>query len=389
MKILQVTNFFKPSWEGGGVTRVVYSISKNLVNEGHEVTVYTTDGFKSRLRIDRNVPIDVDGIKTYYFRNFFTYLSKRNITIPYYLPLIARSQIKDFDIIHIHEHRTLLAVFVSYYAKKNKTPYIVQAHGSVLPFFQKKLLKKLFDIQFGYSILHGASKVIALTKVEAEQYTKMGIDESKIEIVPNGIDLSEYEDLPKTGIFRKKYGIQKDEKIVLYLGRIHRIKGVDLLIEAVSELAYQMKKVRLVIAGPDDGYLSILKVKVEELNISDRIVFTGPLFDRDKLEAYIDANVYVLPSVYEIFGITVLEACACGTPVIVIDKSGIAQFVEGAGYVIKYNKNELAHAISNILNDENLGRQLGEEGKNLVRKNFDWDKVIAEVQMIYERSKKR
>ncbi|WP_054864778.1 glycosyltransferase [Methanosarcina barkeri] len=91
---------------------------KNLVKEGHEVTVFTTDGFKSRLKIIKNKPVDVDGINTYYFRNLSNYLTKRNIVIPYYLPFIARRKIQDFDVIHIHEHRTLLAVIVHYYSKK-------------------------------------------------------------------------------------------------------------------------------------------------------------------------------------------------------------------------------------------------------------------------------
>lgn len=385
MKILQVTNFFKPSWEAGGVTRVVYEISKSLVNEGNEVTVYTTDGFKSRLKIIKNKVVDVDGINTYYFRNLFNYLSKNNITIPYYLPFIAVKEIKNFDIIHIHEHRTLLAVVVSYYAKKYNIPYIVQAHGSVLPFFQKQELKKVFDIIFGNSMLHDASKVIALTKTEAEQYKKMGVDGDKIEIVPNGIDLSKYRNLPDKGIFRKKYGIQHNEKMVLYLGRIHRIKGVDLLVEAFSELVNKMEGVKLVIAGPDDGFLPTLKAKIEELNIGDRIVFIGPLYGRDKLEAYIDADVYVLPSVYETFPVTVLEACACGVPVIITDRCGIADFIDGkVGYVVKYDKYILQDTIFKVFYDEKLIRKFGVMGRDMVKENFNWIDLVGRLELIYE-----
>ena len=116
MKILQVTNFFKPSWEAGGPPRVVYEISKKLVERGHEVTVYTTDGFKYRLNVEKNKPIDVDGIRVYYFRNLSSYLTRKWILpILYYLPMIAKKEIKEFDIIHIHEYRTFLAIITLYF----------------------------------------------------------------------------------------------------------------------------------------------------------------------------------------------------------------------------------------------------------------------------------
>jgi len=385
MKILQIINFFKPSWETGGPTRVVYDISKKLVENGHEVTVYTTDGFKSRLNLKKNKPIDVDGIKTYYFRNLSSYLTKEMIfPIPYYLPLIARKEIKNFHVIHIHEHRSMLAVIISCYAKKKGIPYIVQAHGTLLPFFQKQQLKKIFDFFFGYRILKNASKVIALTQMEANQYKEMGVSEDRVKIVPNGIDLSEYDNLPNRGEFRNKYGIKSNEKIVLYLGRIHKIKGIDLLMNVFLDIVEELDNVKLVIVGPDGGFLSMLQKQIEDLMIGDRILFTGPLYERDKLEAYVDADVYVLPSVYETFPVTVLEACACGIPVIVTDRCGIADIVDEVGYVVEYDEDQLQDAIIKILSDEELKRRFGMEGKRLVEEEFGWDLIVKTIEGIYE-----
>lgn len=382
MKILQVVNFFKPSWQCGGSITVAYQISKKLMEIGHEVTVYTTDGYRSRLNVKKNESVDVDGIKTYYFRNLSSYLARELVLpIPYYLPLVLRREIKNFDVIHIHEHRTILAVVTHHYAKKYNIPYIIHAHGSMLPNFHRQRLKKIFDLFFGYKILKDASKVIALTKLETKQYKKMGVDENKIVIVPNGIDLSEYKNLPKKGEFRSKYKIKINEKTILYLGRIHKIKGIDLLVKAFSDLINEFDDVRLVIAGPDDGYLSTLKVQIEDLGIQDKILFTGPLYGMDKLKAYVDSDVYVLPSIYEIFGITVLEACACGMPVIVTDRCGIADIVDRRmGYVVKYDKLELRDAIIKVLSNEELKRKLGEEGRRLVREEYGWDKVVKKVE---------
>ena len=95
---------------------------------------------------------------------------------PLAAPFKIRNDIKGYDIIHIHEHRQTLAIFASYFARKNNIPYVVQAHGSVLPFFQKEGLKNIFDKVFGFKILHNASCVFALTEVEKEQYLKRGVD---------------------------------------------------------------------------------------------------------------------------------------------------------------------------------------------------------------------
>ena len=389
MKILQVTKFFKPSWESGGPARVVYEISKKLVERGHEVTVYTTDGFKSRLDVEKNKPVDVDGIRTYYFRNLSSYLTRKMLLpIPYYLPIVARKEIRDFDVIHTHEYRNMPAVVVHHYATKYGIPYILQTHGSVLPFFQKQRLKKIFDRFFGYRILRDASKIIASTKIEAEQYKQMGVNEDKIEIVPNGIDLSEYDNLPERGKFRKRYSIKEDKKMILYLGRIHKIKGIDLLVKAFSDLIKESDDVRLVIVGPDDGFLSTLKKQIEDLNISNRILFTGLLPEKDTFGAYVDADVYVLPSVYETFPVTVLEACACGTPVIVTDRCGIADIVNNnVGYVVEYNKDQLQDAIFKILTNVELRRYFGEGGKKLVREKFSWNIVVEHLEKIYDNVK--
>lgn len=386
MNILQVSNFFKPLWETGGVTKVNYEISKNLVQRGHDVTVYTTDGYKPNFEIQANQPVEVDGIKVYYFKNLFKYFIKRtNLTFPYYLPFVLRKEIRNFDIIHIHEHRTLLAACVHYYAKKYNVPYVLQAHGSVLPHFQKQGLKKFFDIIFGYRVLKDASKLIALTETEAEQYMQMGIDESKICIIPNGINLEEFENLPEKGVFRKKYFIRDNEKIILYLGRIDKIKGIDLLIDAFSQLKPELNNVKLVIVGPKSDYFSILDENVKYLNLNDSVLFTGPLYGIDKQAAYVDADVYVLPSRYETFPNTVLEAGLCNTPVIVTDRCGISDIVVNykLGSVIKFDETQLKCEIVQFLN-EDVKNSAFCDCVPILKDSFGWSSVLMKIECLYK-----
>jgi len=225
--------------------------------------------------------------------------------------------------------------------------------------------------------------VIALNRMEEEQCIRMGVNKDRIRIVPNGINLSEFEDLPQRGTFRKKSGISLDSPMVLYLGRIHRIKGLDLLVDAFALTVGKLKDARLVLAGPDDGLLSVLASQASALGIEDRVIMTGPLYKDAKIEAYVDADAYVLPSRYEVFGITVLEAAICGTPVIVTRKCGIADFVERIGYVVDPEPGDLAHAIVEAIGERMNGR-LVRERIALVEHEFDLNAVTRKLEEVYE-----
>jgi len=375
MKILQVIPYFTP--KRGGDVNICYYLSKQLVERGHKVTIITTD-----FEFDREYAKSLEevGVKVIPFH------CTANIKLFLISPSMKKwlkTEIRKFDVVHSHDFRTYQNSVVHKYAKKINVPYILQAHGDIPRIIEKQRLKKLYDWVWGNKILKDASKVIALTKTEAEQYKKMGVDEDKIEIIPNGIDLSEYENLPERGEFRKKYLIN-DEKIILYLGRIHKIKGPDLLARAFAELSKEIDNVKLVIAGPDDGYLTSLKKLIADLEIDDKVLFTGPLYGEEKFRAYVDADVYVLPSVYETFPVIVLEACACGTPVIVTDRCGIADIVDDkVGYVVENAKDQLQNVIIEVLSDERLRRRFGEEGKRLVREKFGWDKIVLDIENIY------
>jgi len=387
MKILQVTNFFKPSWEAGGPPRTVYEISKKLVEKGHGVTVYTTDGFKMRLDVEKNKPVDVDGIKTYYFRNLSSYLARKMVLpIPYYLPVVAKKEIKDFDIVHIHEYRTIAAIVVHHYAKKYKIPYILQPRGSI-PRIRKGIQKKIFDILFGYSIIENASKIIATSRIESGLYESAfpNLGKEKIIHIPNGIDVETYQNLPKRGEFRKKYSIAEDEKAILFLSRIHERKGADILVQAFSKLKKGSKGVKLIIAGPDEGFLDKLKLMVNEMNIEKDVIFSGPLYEKDKLEAYVDADVFVLPSKdpYESFGNVALEASACGTPTIVTNMCGVSEWLKSIE-VVDPNPHALYIKLLEILNKPEserieMGKKAREEAENL-----SLDMIAENLERIYQ-----
>jgi glycosyltransferase involved in cell wall biosynthesis len=378
MKILQVIPYFNPKF--GGDFNVCTNLSKELVKRSHEVTLITTD-----LEFDQEYAdkIRTEGVAVISFHCVADY------RLFLYSPSIKKwldKNLKEFDIIHLHTFRTYQNAMVRTFAMKYGIPYIIQAHGSVLPFFEHTFLKKCFDTAWGYKILHDAVICIASTQIESDQYEKMGVLKNKIVIVPNGIDISQYRDLPLRGQFRSKYQIPENVRIVLFLGRIHKIKGIDLLVTAFSQLCSEMANVKLVIAGPDGGDLAQIQQQIRELHIEDFVLFTGPLYDKDKLEAYIDADVFVLPSRYDSFGNSLIEAWMCALPVIMTKNCCISSFLKNsdAGIVVDFDPGQIKEKIYDLLDNEEKREKMGMNGKKLVQENFEITRIIQKFEEIYE-----
>ncbi|MEM3713421.1 MAG: glycosyltransferase [Nitrososphaeria archaeon] len=357
MRILQIIPYFPPAYAFGGPVKVAYQISKELINRGHEVVVYTTDAkdFHSRLKMSSD---NIKGIKVQYFRNIsLTLARKLKLFITPQLISFERKEVKKFDVIHLHEYRTFQNIVICHHAREYGVPYILQAHGSLPRIGSWKKLKLIYDIFFGYKLLKNSSKVVALSRFEAEQYKAMGVPDEKIAIIPNGIDLSEYTNLPPKGFFKNKYNIPEEKKIILYLGRINKTKGIDFLIKAYAYLTKGIghKDTILVIVGPDDGYLNEAKALTKTLSTEDSVMFTGPLYSRDKLGAYIDAEFYVLPSRYETFPMAVLEAYACAKPVVASNLGGLKNLVLNGKTGLLFetgNFKQLAQNMLYLLNDK-------------------------------------
>jgi len=385
MRILQVIPYFHPAYAFGGPVKVAYQISRELVKRGHELIVYTSDAkdINSRLEVDSYK--NIDGIKVRYYRNLsLTFVKKLKLFITPEMVLNAGEEVNTFDIIHLHEFRTLQNAIIHHYAKKYNVPYVLQAHGSV-PRIGKQELKWIYDALFGYRLLRDAAKVIALTRVEAEQYRSMGVSEEKIAIIPNGIDLSEYAHLPSRGEFKKKFNIPEDKKIILYLGRIHKTKGIDYLVKAYAYLKRKMNcnDTILVIVGPDDGYLNEVKALASSFGVLNSIIFTGFVSRWDKLGALVDAGVFVTPSFYG-FPITFLEACATGTPIVTTRLGDTLEWIdENVGYVTSPSTKELAYAIHRIVSDDDLQRRFSENCLKTVKSNFSIERVVERLEKLY------
>lgn len=387
LRILQVVPYFYPAWAYGGIPRVVYELSREMVRKGHDVTVYTTDAFDENLRYEGSGQSRVvDGIKIHYFRNLSNALAYNyQLFLPLGMRQVVKKTIGEFDIIHLHGHRHILNNIVHHYAKKFKKKYILSGHGTIPRIERRVGIKVIFDMFFGNRILNDAEHFIAVSEHEIGHYMKMGVERRKVSVIYNGIDIDAYRVLPEKGSFRKKYGLT-GKKIILFLGKITPRKGIDFLVRSFSEL--KMKDAVLVVAGNDMGYKKQVKVIIKERAIGDRVIFTGLLAGEEKLAAYQDADVLTYPAIYEIFGLVPFEAMMCGTPVIVTDDCGCGEIIrrEKVGFVVKYGDvYGLSDKIKEVLTDKNPAWESVEKGKEFIRNKLSWEKVGIQYENIYKK----
>lgn len=375
---------FYPASAYGGTVEVAYRLSKELVKRGHEVTVYTSDTLDKNHRVKKFFS-EIDGIKVYYFRNLSNRLAwKRfifNPTMIYYL----NKEAKNFDIIHLHGPRNFQNIFAHYLSKKYNIHYVLHAHGSLTK-MGKKGLKWIYDFLFGNKVYRDASMVIALNVFEAAQYRSVGVRLDNIVIIPNGIDIGMFSNLPSKDSFKKKNDIPVNDKIVLYLGRINKIKGIDILVNAFAKIYSKLGSVKLVIVGPDDGYLNQIKTLIKSLKLTGDVLLSGPLYGRDKLEVYVDATISVLPSRHETFPTVVLESYACSTPVIASRIGGLQEIVSHGitGLLVKQGAvDELSSALEIMLNNAALRNKLALNAKKYVECNFSINRIVDSLEATY------
>ena len=382
MKILQVFDFFS-LLHGGGTVDVVYKLSRALAQKAHEVTIYTSD-----FELDQKYIDTLPEVKVHLFR------CVSSLVEFYLMPGMVgkvRKQLEDFDIIHLHCFRSFQNIVIHHYAKKYGIPYVLDTHGS-LPRMAggkrgiKWLLRWLFDIAFGSRILKGASRVIAQTELGVSEYKEFGVNQDKIVLIPPPFAIEEFSQLLSPGIFRQEYDI-KEKHIVLFLGRIHRIKGLDFLVESFYELTKSRSDVILVIVGNDDGYKSTLDNLIKELNLSDKVLFTGFLSGFKKLSALVDADVVVQTSIYEQGAWAPFEAVLCNTPIIVSSNSGAGEDVKkiDAGYLVEYgNKSELRDTMQYILDNPTEAQIKTQKAKAYIETNLSMARGIEKYEKLYQ-----
>ena len=378
MKVLNVAARLSSEW--GGPAKVATDLTKALAKKGIEVSIFATTGGDESLRIDKHEGVDV---------RFFQkgVLSKWWPSYPSPLAKALMERISDFDLIHIHEiwHYPNFAAYTA--AKRAGKAYVVTIHGALQPWClkHKALKKRIYASLIQRRILSEATGLHALTQQEVKDIQNFGI-ETPITVIPNGIDPEEFQVLPLGKTLESSYPELNGKKVMLFLGRIHPIKGLDILAKALGKVAIAQKDTYLVIAGPDNESYQAEVVKIlESEGIINKVIFAGMLDGREKLAAFSRADVIVLSSYSEGFAMSILEAMACKVPLIITRQCGFPEVaVAGAGFIVEPEPDQLTEALLDLLGSQELCNEMGEKGKRLVTETYNWDKILDKMINFYE-----
>jgi glycosyltransferase involved in cell wall biosynthesis len=348
------------------------------------VHVVTSDALDGTDRIaDRFETID--GVSIRRVPNLSNWLAwKYKIFVPLGFGPAFRSALRTADIVHLFDFRDLQNAMAYMSMRRTRTAFVLSAFGE-LPRAEgpKRWAKHVYDLLWGYRTINKASALVAQTDNEAEWYERFGALPGKIRNIPLAVDLDTIRRPPARGAFRARIGVAPYELMILFLGRIHEYKGVDLLIRAYGRVRAERPNVRLVIAGRDDGFLAAAKRLATELGPPGAVLFCGPLYGENRLEAYADADLFALtPSHAEQTSLAALEACACGTPVLVTRQAPIPGLdASFAGLTVASDDAAVTASLSRLLSD-NL-KAMGERAAALVRQRFALPVVAAALEDVY------
>ena len=349
----------------------VHSLSRELVEMGHEVTVLCANEPKSK---KDDV---IDGIKV----RRLPYIGKiANTNITPQLPLeILRD---DFDIIHTHLPTPWSADWSAVVATVKRRPLVLTYCNDIVGDGRAKKIAQLYNHFNLKYLLKKASKTIIIqpnylnTSLHLERYEK------KVVAIPVGVDLERF----------KPLGTSTNGNTLFFLSvldRFHRYKGLDYLLFALSMVAKEVPDVKLIVGGDGDllGHYQRLS---DSLNLGKCVEFLGYVPEEKVAYYYNRCDIFVLPSIstaQEGFGMVLLEAMACGKPVVCTEIVGVAAEVtkEGAGITVEpSNADELAKAISHILQNRSEALKMGKASRRLVEEKYGWKQVEKRVEEIYK-----
>jgi glycosyltransferase involved in cell wall biosynthesis len=396
MKVLHVIPSFVPAWRYGGPIYAAQTLTREMARQGHEVVVMTTniDG-PSVLDVPLGRPVLMDGVEVWYF----PVEPPRWWCFSRALGRALRAKVKYFDLVDIHSIFLWPTTVAAHSCQRWGVPYVIKPSGALDPTCLNKSYettwvsltsrakKWLYFRTLAKVDLGRASAIHFMSQAELEATRPLRLRPPGF-VVPLGVECGEFEEEPTSVRLRGRYPQLDGKKVVLFLSRLDPIKGLDLLIPALGELARRREDFVFVLAGMGHhAYEAELAGLVEKHGLQDRTVVLGFVQGEDKRSLLRRADLFVLPSYHESFSIAIVEAMAAGLPVIVSDRVSICREVSelGAGLVTGMTREEIAAAVDLLLEDENLRRDMGRKGAHLVSEQFNLAKVVSDLVRVYER----
>lgn len=371
MRVLQVTIYGELKF--GGPPQKIFALSDGLTARGHRVEIAT---FHSE-RPQGEKPQQRGAVSVH----FLSWVGRSLWQLPTDWRRLRRA-VRHADIVHIYGLYNLLCPLAAWMARRAGKPFVLEPLGMFVPRARSVRGKVVYNRFISAPLAKKAARVVATSMREQEELADL-VPSDKLVMRRNGLDLAPLQNLPSGSNFRERFHIGEDERIVLFVGRISPIKNLEELVRAFALLA--LPKVRLALVGPElePEYATRLRALVEELHLSERVLFAGELYETDKLSALAAAALFVLPSTYESYGNAAAEAVAAGIPVLITHGCGIAPQIDGRGGLsVHPEARALAKGLETLLGDGKQRDALCARRDEIVRE-LSWDEPLQQTEEVY------
>ncbi|MBH8551187.1 glycosyltransferase [Nostocaceae cyanobacterium CENA357] len=388
MKILQIVPSISLIY--GGPSQMVLGLAPALAKEGVKVTILTTDSNgdsgQKPLDVPLNRPIKQDGYEIIYFRCAPFRRYKFSLDLLQWLKLHA----DEFDLAHIHALFSPISSAAATVCRQQKLPYILRPLGTLDPadLRKKKQLKRLYVAILERQNLAGAAAIHFTSEQEAKISERFGIATQDL-VIPLGV-IPALSNGKTVSVVRSKLAIPEDVPLVLFMSRIDPKKGLNLLIPALEKLLAVGYNFHFVLAGTnpqDPDYEQKIRFEIENSLLRSHTTITGFVSGDLKASLLQAADLFVLPSYYENFGIAVAEAMVAGVPVVISDQVHIYQQVidSNSGWVGATDIQELVELIKEALQNPQERQRRGLNAHNYALQHFSWDAIARQIIQAYQK----
>lgn len=364
---------FFERYKYGGAETVAYYLANSMAQRRHEIKVFTTSVNS------KDVIEEYDNIKIYRYGSKFK-IEKRNVP----RKLFQEPLNHPLDIIHAHSSIPIAVFAAIRCANKKRVPFILTYHGdsqedfgsffhrTIISFYNKHLLGKVFS---------SADVIISPSEYYIDESRFLGKYRDKIVVIPNGINLEEFDIPYSKEECKRKFGLN-GKNVVLFVGTLYPLKGPHVLLKAIPKVIKEHEDTIFVFAG--SGNVDEYKKISKELGVEKYVRFTGYV-DVGKPFYYRAADVFVLPSHEEMFPMVLLEASASGLPMVVSDLDTLKCIIE-EGYNGLFTKRgdekNLADAIIYLLENEDVREKMGKNARKKVE-DYSWERIAEETEKVY------
>ena len=379
MRMLMAIPYFSPAYAFGGSVTVAETIVEGFLAAGHDVTVATTDVLDETKRLPVDAPPVPEGANVVRFRNVHHRLASQAMGFaPRGMRAWLAANVRHYDVVLLQDFYSAVSVMSARAAVRANVPFVLQPHGtlSAAPERGRSVVKRAFLSAFGRRTVRDATALMHSSEHERDDFLAVGAAPDRLAAMPLPLDLP-----PEHATADDK----ADRPTVAYVGRLHEIKGIDRLIDAVAIARRDVPDLMLDITGPGERYQRQLETQVRSAGLDGAVLFRGYAPVEEKLSAVRRSHAFALLSRSEGLPMAALEAMACAVPVVLSEGCHLNEVHDRAGLVVSGTPEDTARAIVELMRDPDRRARMSEAARAFAhdyRREVVMPRMVAEMERI-------